>query len=99
VFITELEETQNVSARCTYVELDTYKDRESGITYRTVYAEDTGVKYLICEKEDAISIAPLYDAEGSLQVSETTIGKGIFEQVTELATEDVIIDNNYERGE
>lgn len=45
-------------------------DDDPNIHYEIVYANDTGVKYLIFKTYYKAGITPLYNADGSLQVYE-----------------------------
>jgi len=49
-----------------------WNDRTYGCAYhyQVAYANDTKVKYLTCMTVDGITITPLYNADGSLQVYE-----------------------------
>ena len=38
-------------------------------TYKIVYAKDTGVRYCIIKTAKGISMTPLYNTDGSIQVS------------------------------
>ena len=41
-----------------------------GMIYRIVYANDTGVEYMIVEGYRKLSITPLYNADGTLKIYE-----------------------------
>lgn len=43
---------------------------ENGEYYKIVYANDTNVKYLICQSGYRYGITPLFNADGSLQIYE-----------------------------
>ena len=45
-------------------------DDDDGGVYKIVYANDTGVKYLIYDDIYEAAITPLYNADGSLQLYE-----------------------------
>ena len=38
--------------------------------YSIVYAKDTGVKYCILKRRSSMGITPLYNTDGSLQISD-----------------------------
>ncbi len=54
-YFTVIKEWNDVTYGCSY-------------HYQVVYANDTKVKYLTCMTVDGVSITPLYNADGSLQV-------------------------------
>lgn len=53
-----------------------WNDRTYGCAYhyQVAYANDTKVKYLTCMTVDGITITPLYNADGSLQVYKESEG-------------------------
>ena len=51
-----------------------WNDEDGGV-YKIVYANDTGVKYLIYNDYCEAAITALYDADGSLQLYEESEGE------------------------
>ena len=43
---------------------------DSNYCYKIVYAKDTGVKYFVIKAAYKISMTPLYNADGSLQIAD-----------------------------
>ena len=53
-----------------FTEITSWKRKDSNRTYMIVYANDTKVKYFICDGASSYGITPLYNTDGTLQIYE-----------------------------
>ena len=64
----DVEYTSKEMGKEYFTTIKEWDDTTTGRAYKIVYANDTGVKYLMFRTYYTAGITPLYNADGSLQV-------------------------------